>query len=183
MKNISRIFVFVFLFGSYSILQATPSYQTAFVAAYPTVSATKLNGCATCHMPIVKDFLNSYGLAVKEKKLDFKSIEELDSDADGKSNIAEINAGTLPGSQASEPEHFVFTNPKGNVSFNHEMHVAGEAYISKGRCDLCHGEAGFTKFFNDTESIKDKAHVLCWKCHKVSGNPKAPQKCGDCHVK
>ena len=134
-------------------------------------------------MPIVKDFLNSYGLAVKEKKLDFKSIEELDSDADGKSNIAEINAGTLPGSQASEPEHFVFTNPKGNVSFNHEMHVAGEAYISKGRCDLCHGEAGFTKFFNDTESIKDKAHVLCWKCHKDSGNPKAPQKCGDCHVK
>ncbi len=181
MKKIFSFFVFVFLLGSYSSLEAIPSYQTAFVAAYPAVSGTKLNSCSTCHMPIVSDFLNGYGLAVKERKTDFKSIEELDSDGDGKSNIVEINAGTLPGSHASEPEHFVFTNPKGSVSFNHEMHVVGEAYISKGRCDMCHSADGFPKVFNDNESVKDKAHVLCWKCHKDSGNPNAPKKCGDCH--
>lgn len=72
-------------------------------------SALASAGCLVCHdkMPPTKTGLNPYGAdLVKQKTRDaggFKAIENLDSDKDGFSNIAEIQAGTLPGDPASKP--------------------------------------------------------------------------------
>jgi hypothetical protein len=69
--------------------------------------------CLVCHgkMPPTKSDLNPYGAdlgkAAAGKALDEKilrSIEKLDSDKDGFSNIAEIKAGTLPGDPKSKPK-------------------------------------------------------------------------------
>lgn len=69
--------------------------------------------CLVCHskMPPTKTELNPYGKdlskAVAGKALDEKilrSIEKLDSDKDGASNIVEIKAGTLPGDPKSKPK-------------------------------------------------------------------------------
>jgi hypothetical protein len=69
--------------------------------------------CLACHgkMPPTKTDLNPYGKdlskAAAGKALDEKilrSIEKLDSDKDGASNIVEIKAGTLPGDPKSKPK-------------------------------------------------------------------------------
>lgn len=56
---------------------------------------------------LTKTGFNPYGAdLVKQQTRDaaaFKAIEKLDSDKDGFSNIAEIQAGTLPGDPASKP--------------------------------------------------------------------------------
>ena len=160
---------------------ATPSLLTAFISEYPANREGELDSCATCHMPVIKDFLNNYGIAVRDNRLDFKKFEKIDSDGDGKSNLQEINAQSFPGSQAAYVEYFVFTNKKGNVDFNHEMHVIEDSYLSKGKCSNCHGVGKFPKFFNDNVLARKEAHRICWKCHKTSGSENAPKKCGECH--
>lgn len=68
--------------------------------------------CTVCHtaMPPAKTNLNPYGADVGKaaagKAVDAKilqSIEKLDSDKDGFSNLDEIKAGTHPGNPASKP--------------------------------------------------------------------------------
>jgi hypothetical protein len=69
--------------------------------------------CLVCHskMPPSKTELNPYGKdlqkaaagkAIDEKIL--RSVEKLDSDKDGFTNIDEIKAGTLPGDPNSKPK-------------------------------------------------------------------------------
>jgi len=161
-----------------------PSLQTLFVSEYPSTYNRRLDSCATCHMPIVKDFLNGYGLALKQSKINFKRIEKLDSDNDGKPNIEEIMNFTFPGSQVNDdPENFIFTTAtKGEIYFAHEMHVSADGYGIKGDCSKCHSPDMFPKKFDDTISVRSKAHAICWKCHKKSGSENAPKKCGDCHM-
>ena len=168
---------------------AVPSLQTAFLANYPDIRETQINNCTTCHMPNVKDFLNAYGLALKEAKMDFAKIEELDSDGDGDSNIEEIKNGRSPGSQATLPEYYIFhvdfskDDPDlGKVHFNHEMHTIKESFLSKGRCANCHGKDLFPKRFDDNVSIRHLAHTLCWRCHETSGSKLAPTECTQCHT-
>lgn len=76
-------------------------------------SALASASCLTCHskMPPSKTELNPYGKDVQKaaagKPIDAKilsSIEKLDSDKDGVSNINEIKAGTLPGDPNSKPK-------------------------------------------------------------------------------
>ena len=179
-----------------SILFATPSLNTYMIAEYPFPKITKLNSCTTCHMPVVKDFLNTYGLMMRDKKvngeINLKSLEQLDSDNDGKKNIDEIKNKSFPGSQADYPEYFVFNNTKGEVHFNHEMHIAATSYLSNGVCTSCHNnslstnptgsnEQLFQKRFDDVISLRTEAHRICITCHKASGNEAAPVKCNDCH--
>ena len=168
---------------------AIPSLQTAFLATYPDTRETQINSCNTCHMPSIKDFLNGYGLALKEAKMDFKKIEELDSDEDGDINITEINNGRFPGSQATFPEYYIFhvefakDDPElGKVHFNHEQHVVKDSFLSKGRCSNCHQKDLFPKVFNDKVSIRHLAHQLCWRCHETSGSKLAPKDCTQCHT-
>jgi hypothetical protein len=170
-------------------VQATPSMGTAFLISYPETRETQINSCTTCHMPNIKDFLNGYGLAVKESKMDFKKIEEMDSDEDGVTNIEEINNGRFPGSQAMFPEYYIFhvdfvkDDPKiGEVHFNHEQHTIKESFISKGRCSNCHQKDLFPKRFDDNVSVRHLAHQLCWRCHETSGCKLAPKDCTQCHT-
>jgi hypothetical protein len=176
------------LFVTQSVF-ATPSIQTAFVAKYPAVRGTQLDSCTTCHMPVVKDFLNPYGLDLREAKMNFQEIEGLDSDGDGKTNIEEIRDHRFPGSHATFPEYFIFhvpfskTNPElGKVHFNHEMHAVKASFLSQGRCANCHGKDLFPKRFDDTVSVRPLAHQLCWRCHETSGSKLAPRDCTGCHT-
>lgn len=168
---------------------ATPSLQTAFIAQYPNLRDTPLQSCTTCHMPAKKDFLNGYGLALKEAKMNFEEVEEVDSDGDGTTNIAEITDQSFPGSHAQSPEYYIFhvnfsdQDPElGKVHFNHEMHVIKESFLSKGRCNNCHDKNLFPKEYNDNVSVRHLAHQICWRCHETSGSALAPTDCTGCHT-
>jgi hypothetical protein len=176
-------------FRGASSVRAMPSIQTAFVKQYPLTKQTNLDNCGTCHLPAKQDFLNGYGLALREARLDFAKIEALDSDNDGRSNLQEIKDGTNPGSQATNPEYFIFHvdfDPKkpevGSVHFNHEWHVVKDSFLSKGRCANCHARGLFPKEFNDQVSVRALAHQLCWRCHETSGSKLAPTDCKGCHA-
>ncbi|HLE09945.1 MAG: hypothetical protein A2504_03010 [Bdellovibrionales bacterium RIFOXYD12_FULL_39_22] len=170
-----------------TLLFATPSLTTLFIAEYPFLRNSKLHACTTCHMPVVKDSLNSYGLSLRASKMDFKAVEDADSDLDTKKNIDELNDKAFPGSHATYPEYFIFTNKKGNIDFNHEMHVAAPSYLSSGNCDNCHDAPNnkatdlFLKRFDDNISLRSEGHRLCWRCHRESGSANAPVQCGGCH--
>jgi len=60
------------------------------------------------------NFLNTYGLALRDSKMSFEEIENLDSDGDGVSNIDEFNAGTDPtqNDYNSLPERPVILTPE-----------------------------------------------------------------------
>ncbi|GEM_PF-3145113 len=57
--------------------------------------------CQYCHGAAMS--LNSYGADMKANGNDLAAIESLDSDGDGVTNLAEINAGTLPHDASSKP--------------------------------------------------------------------------------
>jgi hypothetical protein len=165
-------------------LLATPSLLTRFVARYPAVDETKLNSCATCHMPYVSEYLNSYGAALKDAQLDFEAVENEDSDGDGKTNIEELKALTPPGSLARYTEYYIFNNSQGAVHFNHEAHVSLDSYLPKNRCAACHGPDKFKRRFDDTVPVREVAHQVCIQCHqKATQVSQAPTKCSGCHEK
>ena len=183
MKNklTSTTFLLALLFPSLCL--ATPGILKMFLAKYPTAEGSQLSSCRTCHLPAQQNCLNSYALALKENRLDFSLIEKADSDGDTVSNIAEIEAKELPGSQAQADEVFIFTNRIGAIPFNHEKHSLAPSYLSEGKCDNCHGETSFPRKFDNTVSWQQVAHSLCKGCHKKSENPNAPQRCFKCHDK
>lgn len=81
---------------------AKNSYMTTFNSTYGTAPAT-IKNCTLCHPNNSTSQLNSYASAYKKAAYNYKSIEPLDSDADGATNITEINAGTYPGLATSKP--------------------------------------------------------------------------------
>lgn len=173
-----------------SSVQAIPSLETALIKQYPALRDTQLQSCTTCHMPAKEGFLNDYAVDLKEARMDFAKIEELDSDQDGKTNIQEIKEETFPGSQSIGPEYYIFhvnfskDEPDlGKVHFNHEMHVIKDSFLSNGRCNNCHGGPNlFPKEFDDTKSVREIAHQVCWRCHETSGSKIAPKDCTGCHT-
>ncbi|MHB8946132.1 MAG: ammonia-forming cytochrome c nitrite reductase subunit c552 [Bacillota bacterium] len=80
---------------------AKPDYQGAFTAKYAADKGSKLDSCNLCHKSDMS--LNKYGTDFAAAGHDFAAIEAKDSDGDGASNIAEINAKTLPGDASSKP--------------------------------------------------------------------------------
>jgi len=84
------------------------SYLSQFNTRYGT-TGTKLDTCTLCHSTIPA--LNPYGTAFKNKSHNFVTIEPLDSDGDGFSNIVEINARTFPGNASSKPSSPADTTP------------------------------------------------------------------------
>jgi len=160
---------------------ATPGILKLFIGRYPEVKETQLASCRTCHLPAETNCLNPYAVALRGNTLDFAAVEAQDSDEDGTSNIEEIKAGQLPGSQAQPDEVFVFTNRIGAITFNHEKHSLAKEYQSEGKCANCHGNDTFPRKFYDNKSWQNVAHPLCKGCHKKSGSPNAPQRCFDCH--
>ena len=82
---------------------ATSSLASAFSARYPSSGTRTAAGCNTCHAGQTSvNSLNSYGRDLRAASaasatLRLGSIESIDSDKEGHSNLIEINAGTQPG--------------------------------------------------------------------------------------
>ncbi|MEW6585029.1 MAG: choice-of-anchor D domain-containing protein [Nitrospirota bacterium] len=88
------------ILGAFGSALAVSGYLSQFNTRYGT-SGTVLNTCSVCHT--TAPALNSYGSAYRSNSHNFATIEPLDSDGDGFSNIAEINARTFPGNASSVP--------------------------------------------------------------------------------
>ncbi len=85
--------------------QAKSSYLAAANATYPNISGTKLDGCTLCHAggsPSGGN-LNGFGTDYRTNGHNFGAIEGLDSDGDGFTNLAEIQALTFPGNATDHP--------------------------------------------------------------------------------
>ncbi len=94
------------------ISSAAPGDLSSAVAKYPILSGSSLQTCDLCHTASVPN-LNPFGAAYKangRNNAAFGSIENLDSDGDGFTNIQEINALTFPGNPASFPAVPTATN-------------------------------------------------------------------------
>lgn len=97
------LLVIIILLGS-PIVSARPAYLDAFNQQYDT-EGTRLDACATCHInPSGGGTRNPYGMAYGASGRDFASVEALDSDGDGFTNLEEINALTFPGDPADYPQ-------------------------------------------------------------------------------
>jgi len=79
---------------------ASSGYMTSFNNRYGT-GGTALNTCSVCHTTTPS--VNSYGNAFKNSARNYATIEPMDSDGDGFTNIVEINARTFPGNASSKP--------------------------------------------------------------------------------
>ncbi len=79
-------------------------YLSDFNARYGT-TGTSLDTCNLCHTgtPRTASNLNAYGTAYMNSGYNFAAIESVDSDGDGYSNLAEIQARTFPGDASSHP--------------------------------------------------------------------------------
>ncbi len=78
------------------------SYLTQFNTRYGT-SGSALDSCNLCHPGGATSQLNAYASAYVSAGHNFASVESLDSDGDGYTNLTEINARTNPGDAASHP--------------------------------------------------------------------------------
>ncbi len=92
----------VFIIGAVGSASALSSYYSSFTSTYPS-SATASFSCEICHVPAGPPNRNPYGAAYASAGHSFSAIEGQDSDGDGATNIAEINAGTNPGDPGSTP--------------------------------------------------------------------------------
>jgi hypothetical protein len=78
---------------------AVPDYLTAFEAQYPAAVGSRIDTCNLCHTAAIPQ-LNPYGMAYQGAGHQFAPIENLDSDGDGYTNLAEIMALSFPGDPA-----------------------------------------------------------------------------------
>lgn len=97
----SLAFVFI-VAGLVGTAHAKSSYLTSFNSTYPTAPTT-IKNCTLCHPGGATSQLNSYATAYANAAHAYAPIAALDSDADGFTNIVEINAGTYPGLATSKP--------------------------------------------------------------------------------
>ena len=102
--------VLALVIGYAGIALAVSSYATSFKSTYPssplsslsTVSGQAGNLCTVCH-GTSGGSRNAYGSAYSSNGHSFSAIQNLDSDNDGFTNLAEITAGTFPGNASSTP--------------------------------------------------------------------------------
>jgi hypothetical protein len=85
---------------------AVSSYRTAFRAAYPAAVGTRIDSCVLCH-PSGTGPRNSFGSDFASSSIGNRTfnaaLANRDSDGDGSTNLAEINALTFPGDAADKP--------------------------------------------------------------------------------
>src|SRR3990170_550967 len=96
------------LFGGAMEAGAVSSYYSQFQSAYPSSSLSALSGnarCNICHPTYPSSTArNAFGTNFASNGHAFNAtLNNMDSDGDGFSNITEINAGTYPGDASSTP--------------------------------------------------------------------------------
>jgi len=105
--TITSVVVFTLIVTTFTIAHAKKEYTTAFNNRYGTSGTeggTSLGSCITCHNQTNgKGGENNYGTDYKNSGHNFVTIEPLDSDGDGFTNIEEISAGYFPGNPNSKP--------------------------------------------------------------------------------
>lgn len=109
------IFIFLFIMTFSGNSHAVSGYLNSFNTTYGT-KGTAIDSCNLCHT--VKPALNNYGNAYLTSGYNFKAIENQDSDGDGFTNIAEINARTFPGDPNSKPSGNTDTIPPTITAFS-----------------------------------------------------------------
>ena len=85
---------------------ATDTYLNAARQRYPRIAGTRLDTCSLCHS--AGSSLNSYGQAFRNSRHDFAAVEPLDTDGDGFTNVAEINALTFPSDRNDWPRSTLY---------------------------------------------------------------------------
>lgn len=80
-------------------VHAFPFYRDAFREQYPAFRFVPNDeGCRVCHKSVFGGGpRNPYGVTIAEANFDFVSIEHLDSDGDGRTNIQESTPTPIPG--------------------------------------------------------------------------------------
>jgi hypothetical protein len=121
--------VLVVLIGA-PMAAARPNYFASFNQKYDTTD-TKLNSCNACHTSGGGSPRNLYGIAYSTNGKDFASIETLDSDNDGFTNIEEINALTFPGDPNDYPQPTYVTLIETDTNISQQQKSA-EVPISNG---------------------------------------------------
>ncbi len=84
-------------------VMAIPDYKTTFESTYTSAAESKIDSCLLCHTTAYGGPRNAYGLDYDTNSNSFSAIETMDSDSDGFTNIAEINAKTFPGDGTDQP--------------------------------------------------------------------------------
>src|SRR4030042_6595586 len=99
-KNILVLVALTVILGFTGSVLAEQAALDTFDAQYPGTSY----GCNLCHRANIPA-TNPYGAELTRPVTvqQLIDIENIDSDGDGATNIAEINAGTLPGNRTSKP--------------------------------------------------------------------------------
>lgn len=104
-RKITLLMLMLAVVALYGVPSASAygGYLNAFNQQYNT-TGTQLDSCIICHAGQGGGgAVNPYGKAFADAGNSFAAIESLDSDGDGFTNIAEINARTFPGDQNDHP--------------------------------------------------------------------------------
>lgn len=80
---------------------AVSGYLANFETTYPAAASSRIDSCSLCHTAVPQ--VNPYGTAFASAGHMFAPIEGLDSDGDGFTNIAEIEAHSFPGDASDTP--------------------------------------------------------------------------------
>jgi mono/diheme cytochrome c family protein len=94
------------------VVQAKPTFLARVKARYPHLAGSRLDGCGLCHRGGLGGAeLNPFAEAFSQNGFDLAAIEGFDSDGDGHTNLAEINALTFPGNPKNFPKSAVKATP------------------------------------------------------------------------
>jgi hypothetical protein len=127
LKNKSNKLSFVLILSGAIVLagaafvlsQALPvsgssNFLTRVEMLYPAIVGTRIDHCTICHVTTNPVVLNSYGQAYQdagETSAALVTIQSLDSDGDGWTNLKEIQMKTFPGNINDHPSGAVNGGP------------------------------------------------------------------------
>jgi mono/diheme cytochrome c family protein len=112
--------------------EAKEKFLDDFQETYPAAVGTRLDGCSLCHFTDSngKWDENQFAEEYEEADKDFGSIQNLDTDGDGFTNLQEIQAGTFPGDASDNPNTYV------------PPQAGSGAAVFEANCAGCHGSNG-----------------------------------------
>lgn len=91
-------------------------------------------------------------------------------------NVCAAPEKTVTYDQKSKNIIFVFKADRGDVRFNHDLHIAE---MKKESCIPCHQTDKPTKENKMSRFDQRLAHYFCKGCHREKG--RGPTECHECH--
>ena len=96
----------IFLLNRVITASANTSDYALIRDTYPNIIDSRIDSCSLCHtssVPLLNPYGSAYAGLGRDNPASLHMIEELDSDGDGYTNIAEIDALTFPGNASDWP--------------------------------------------------------------------------------